>query len=341
MNCWSAHRPCRGPRRRPRPGAGPALATIAALAAGCGPAAVVGATGDPVWDERSVLRAVYADLYDLAASRPAADSDAGRAFAQAFGHEADGGGPEAFVRSRVGHFALESWVLGSSLELPPSGWPEVMPVPDAGPTRDAGEGPGRLLGHNTGSLAWVDAKVQGRDPFVTTRQGQIDFDDPRHGLVVFPDHFFVPAGVHRRPRVARWLRQSVIVHEARHSDCGEGGLSPAVAAARLAHGPAAYTARNFPRTCGYWHVPCEGGEHDGILACDRMPWGANGFGLVVLHAARARGDLSRAEQDDLDVLIEDVRSRLVGVDTDALVRGALPPPDLSHSPRVKPGVQPW
>lgn len=85
-------------------------------------------------------------------------------------------------------------------------------------------------------------------------------------------------------QTSKLMRQSYLIHEARHSDCS-GGVSEAdLSLARRAQSMDDYLNQTTSPKCGYFHSLCKGGYLKGIRACDEMPWGSYGVQAVYIEA---------------------------------------------------------
>lgn len=122
-------------------------------------------------------------------------------------------------------------------------------------------------------------------------------------------------------------RQSILIHEARHSDC-TGGITRADVRKLAALKDSTEFERAYPTMpCGHLHRTCKQGALKGIVACDGESWGAYSIGSLYALAG-LRNAKSAMDQAVLRALVADQLSR-VEVNLDDLARGALGKPDIS------------
>lgn len=128
------------------------------------------------------------------------------------------------------------------------------------------------------------------------------------------------------------FRQSLLVHEARHSDC-TGGLATAdVDAGRNAASAQAFTDA-FTSQCGHLHAYCTSGDYISLPACDRNAWEAYGVGAVFLDAVAGGFEPGSVDYQITKAMQIDSKSRLA-VDYDKMLSGDYGPPDMSDNPAI-------
>jgi hypothetical protein len=111
-----------------------------------------------------------------------------------------------------------------------------------------------------------------------------------------------------------FYRQSILLHEARHSDC-TGGLSD-FQLSRISQETSAaeFSANDDAGTCGHLHIMCPSGDYQGLYACDDEIYGAYGVQDVFLDAAELQLQIDNPDsvEDHLAIMMEvDTKSRLL------------------------------
>ena len=125
------------------------------------------------------------------------------------------------------------------------------------------------------------------------------------------------------------FRQSILVHEARHSDCTGGITQADITLARNAHSSREFEAAFKSRSCGHLHVFCPPGhEYHGLPACDHDPWGAYAIGAIYSKATSST--LSGVDREIMMINTADSISRLL-YDFDAMIAGKFGTPDMSSA----------
>lgn len=167
----------------------------------------------------------------------------------------------------------------------------------------------------------------------STRSGLIMVaDDYRGGLIWMAGaHNLSPAERSVRQRVEQIHRQSLLVHEARHSDCPGGFDAATIRQAKRAVDHEHFLALTN-NTCGNPHDRCQMGVYRGYDACERSAWGSYAVQLVFLMEAREKEALGSVAANVLDGLIVDLRSRFEShaLDVDAMLAGKLGGPGALH-----------
>ncbi|MEO5968467.1 MAG: hypothetical protein ABIQ95_00955 [Bdellovibrionia bacterium] len=105
-------------------------------------------------------------------------------------------------------------------------------------------------------------------------------------------------------------RQSLLIHEARHSDC-VGGLSKVdLKTAREAGSYSEFLEKFSSKKCGYLHALCLRGDYQGFPACDSMRWGSYGIQALFLEAALKEAPVGSEKWQLLLSVFIDTKSRL-------------------------------
>ncbi len=186
---------------------------------------------------------------------------------------------------------------------------------------------------NFGVLAWLEGiykkklfRISGsRDPVSSTRAGFIVLAQGYGGYV---------AASGKPMQVPIAVRQGILLHEARHSDC-TGGLSKELVRE--------FRSRTFAdglnlleksTTCGHLHAACPP-EHkyNGKSVCDSKPWGAYSVGALFSEMSLKRTTDLR-ERAELKAQIVDQWGR-VNLNIDDLMSGKFGRPDMTSSGVVR------
>jgi hypothetical protein len=124
------------------------------------------------------------------------------------------------------------------------------------------------------------------------------------------------------------MRQSTLIHEARHSDC-TGGITKADIE-RYKQDEMIENSK-----CGYMHSICpKGHQYEGYYACDDMAWGA--YSVEAVYTAfvdKSCGNCTEAEKQVALAGAIDALSRVMVADD--MLAGKLGEPDMSSSGVIK------
>lgn len=155
-----------------------------------------------------------------------------------------------------------------------------------------------LLGLNAGAgLAHREFET-GYDLKVELPEGRVDAGSFRLGLVFLTKNYSTQIGdkgrKYGRPREGR---VSILVHEARHSDCPSG------------YGEA---------DCGFSHRECTSGDMAGLPACDDSFWGPYAMGALYLKATQNNHLYGSVEYRIIEFMADDALSRLDSAQKNAL-----------------------
>ncbi len=129
-------------------------------------------------------------------------------------------------------------------------------------------------------------------------EGTVSAESTRVGIVLLTKYYSVVPGAngqqHQTPREGR---VSILVHEARHSDCPNG----------------------FGKTdCGFGHSECTTGDMAGIPACDNNFWGPYAMGALYLRGTQDNYPYDSKEYRLIEFLADDSLSRLTSAQKNAL-----------------------
>ncbi len=166
---------------------------------------------------------------------------------------------------------------------------------------------------NYGTLIWLLSAVNGVPVSLRIDGQMISVNSSRVGIIV-PGPGYARQGYDPETDLTYDLpeayRQTILIHEARHSDC-TGGLSQVdLQAARGARSPGDYSNR----ACGHLHVVCPASsKYAGIAACDSESWGAYSVGAVFAEAAALNYESDLVAWNIMRAWAIDQRNRTVGV----------------------------
>lgn len=204
------------------------------------------------------------------------------AFTKVFGGTS-GAHVKAFFDERV-HYFTDPATLDEQLDghsFPFQGW-----MKEVSQEKAKREGETKVGATNYGTLLWLLGVINDVPLRVTIDEQDIAIDSSRAGIIVGGEGYET-TGKTREGRsypIPVTYRQSILLHEARHSDCS-GGLTRA----DLAQARSAKTSEDYPnRACGHLHVTCPStSDYAGIAACDKEPWGAYTVGAIFAEATTA------------------------------------------------------
>ncbi len=153
-------------------------------------------------------------------------------------------------------------------------------------------------GMNIGTGLAMEEYNNGYDIKVQLPEGLVEAGSYRMGLVFITKHYSVQLGdkgkQYTRPTEGR---VSILVHEARHSDCPNG------------QGKA---------DCGFGHGECTSGDMAGLPACDNSLWGPYAMGALYLKATQNNHPYDSTEYRIIEFMADDALSRLDTAQKNAL-----------------------
>ncbi len=106
-------------------------------------------------------------------------------------------------------------------------------------------------------------------------------------------------------------RQSILIHEARHSDCVGGVTQEDLVMARGATSYSEFMERFKSKRCGHLHSLCTEGDYQGFPACDSMLWGSYGIQALYLEAVLKQTPVGTEKYQLLLHTFIDTKSRLI------------------------------
>ncbi|MEN9529024.1 MAG: hypothetical protein RI932_897 [Pseudomonadota bacterium] len=181
---------------------------------------------------------------------------------------------------------------------------------------------------NIGTAVWLETIAQRRSINFFTNNTSIQVNDPRIGIIKLGRAYSIFDESNGRP-LNTVARTSILVHEARHSDC-TGGLSDRdflnLASGQLPDN----------RSCGHLHTICASGDYEGLPACDGKQWGAYALGwLFANELVKNCENCTTAMRTTAEVVALDSLTRIPQELAREMRNGTLVPPDMSSTPPTK------
>lgn len=181
---------------------------------------------------------------------------------------------------------------------------------------------------NFGTGLFVTGMIEGRKMIIEDDTRRITLDSPRVGIMRMGPGYKSQVNVRGRTiTIPASYRQSILVHEARHSDC-----STDVSVDDFRVGRSASSMREFlgdfkKIECGHMHALCPKG-HDlaSLPACDRQPWGAYTVNLI-FEMARLKDATDELERRVLEAAVAEGPSRLL-FDVHDMLEGRMGEPKM-------------
>ena len=172
---------------------------------------------------------------------------------------------------------------------------------------------GSIAASNYGSQLWLQSLIDERPaaivlktweiiPVSSTRVGIMLIGPAYNGSIRKLDGSSVP--------FPQEFRQSLLIHEARHSDCVGGVTEDDLRIAREASTYLEFTERFDSKKCGHLHALCREGDYRGLPACDSMRWGSYGIQALYLEAALKAAPFGSEKYQLLLATFIDTKSRL-------------------------------
>ncbi|MES2962554.1 MAG: hypothetical protein V4760_01600 [Bdellovibrionota bacterium] len=127
-------------------------------------------------------------------------------------------------------------------------------------------------------------------------------------------------------------RQSILVHEARHSDCSIEAGAKDFEVARSATSMRDFMNRFKKIECGHAHMICPSGhDYAGISACDRQVFGAYTVGAVFVAARLKDQNLGAVERRILESMVVSAFGRVLK-DVQGMKNGKFGDPQMKQVP---------
>lgn len=177
---------------------------------------------------------------------------------------------------------------------------------------------------NIGTAVWLETIAQRRAIEFFINNSAVPVTDPRVGIIRLAEGYTNYDGEGRPMNPV--ARTTVLIHEARHSDC-TGGLTD--------RDVLNLTVGQLPenRSCGHLHTICESGDYEGLAACDGREWGSYAIGWLYANEFRDNcANCTEAMKQTARVVAIDALLRVGEGRAAAMVARTLPAPDLSSTP---------
>jgi hypothetical protein len=218
------------------------------------------------------------------------------------------------------------------------------------PNDDGTGGRAEIEAKNLGMAIWLQAEVQGKQVVVNVGEQHIPVYSARVGIMEIGPGYraTIQDESGNSYSIPSEVRQAVLIHEARHSDCTGGLTETDLNNLRSARTESALQASLSHSTCGHMHSNCPAGHelHD-LPACDSMAWQAYSVESVYLDAVG--NQLTGIDKYILDITRADKESRYA--DFSALKMNQRGDPDMSSTdtilpapnvpPTLSPTPNPW
>jgi hypothetical protein len=208
-----------------------------------------------------------------------------------------------------------------------------------GQTFLADSGGGVVLGAiNIGTELWLNGLINNVSVTMQLNDQVVPVDSSRVGIVVlgagYTDKMSDQNG--NSIDVPAFVRQGILLHEARHSDCTGGVTEQDLDVARGATSAQDFAQKTKMSSCGHLHsfCPAEIKPYAGLPACDDEPWGAYSVEATFL-SAMSLSDLSEVDKNIALMEMFDRESRVLVGKGGIIYRQADGTPDMSTA-----GLQP-
>jgi hypothetical protein len=153
---------------------------------------------------------------------------------------------------------------------------------------------------NIGTQLWLDGLVNNVDVKLILGDQEIPVDSSRVGIVMLGEGYTDKI----RDEEGHWMdqpafiRQGILLHEARHSDCTGGVSDDDLEVARHATSAQEFAQETKMTTCGHLHSFCpkDMKPYGNLPACDNEAWGAYSVEATFLSAMSV-GDLSEVDKN--------------------------------------------
>lgn len=184
---------------------------------------------------------------------------------------------------------------------------------------------------NIGVVLWLTAAVEGeRNLHFSFRSQDLVLDNPRVGLMLIGEGYHL--SIQKKDGSTYFFpaayRQSILIHEARHSDCPSGLNQTDLQFIKSKSSLRELTESFTKMTCGNLHSYCpESHEYKNLPACDRMTWGAYSAGAMFASLG-AKSASTSIDRRVMELVAADQLSRVL-IDTDKMFSGQLGQPELN------------
>jgi hypothetical protein len=171
----------------------------------------------------------------------------------------------------------------------------------------------KVAASNLGIQLWLQSLIDQEPATITLKNWQrIPITSSRVGIMLIgpaydasltqPDGSLVS--------LPREYRQSLLVHEARHSDCVGGVTQHDLEGVRKVSSYSEFLEKFNSKKCGHLHALCREGDYKDLPACDSMLWGSYGIQALYLEAALEKEVVGSQKWQLLLTTFIDTRNRL-------------------------------
>lgn len=182
---------------------------------------------------------------------------------------------------------------------------------------------------NIGTALWLQS-LEDRTNVTVNFGGQITpITSSRVGIVVFGEGYARTNS--QGKEYPAEMRNMIMVHEARHSDCTGGITEADVELLRKAKDNDIQATGFTKFSCGHTHQKCPSNhQYAGKLICDVHPWGSYAIGAIYVKAMLPKYEDGSFERSVLNALYIDQKNRALN-DVDQMLNGAFGDPNMSSS----------
>lgn len=192
----------------------------------------------------------------------------------------------------------------------------LVPTFNSGMVQDD-EPQARLGAVNMGFGYWLGAVISGAKLYLNKQGEMIPIDSSRVGIVRLGEAYdeetiTFPDGV--KMDLPPEYRESILIHEARHSDCTGGLKQSLINRIRMARTSEEVMPLITGMSCGHSHVKCPPGHPlQDLYACDNEDWGAYTIGAMYSAAVAMDTGLEKHARALANADFSDSQSRVLTV----------------------------
>ncbi len=205
-------------------------------------------------------------------------------------------------------------------------------VSDPGGNKDLKDANVKVAASNVGIVLWLVSAIEGyKNLKFSFRSRDLVLDSSRVGLMLIGEGYNM--SVQRNDGTTYVFpaayRQSILIHEARHSDCATGLNQEDLTFIKSKTSLRELTESFKKMTCGNLHSYCpESHQYKNLPACDRMTWGAYSAGAMFAGLS-TKSATSSVDRRVMELVAADQLSRVL-LDVDKMFAGKLGAPDVSN-----------
>ncbi|HEX4923434.1 MAG TPA: hypothetical protein VFV50_05090 [Bdellovibrionales bacterium] len=152
---------------------------------------------------------------------------------------------------------------------------------------------------NIGTMVWYLSLLEREPVTVRVANYTVNVTSSRVGLMMFGEGYrkYVEGADEPGLEYPAELRNMILIHEARHSDCTGGVRQSDLEVMRRAKNSKDFEKSYTRWTCGHLHRTCpEYHEYEGKRVCDRGEWGAYAIGAIYARAVLPKFSGTRYER---------------------------------------------